>query len=140
MKKAIGSLLFIFACIIPTSVLASEIKGDTEYSSIQQDVKLEKRAQEINDYFVKLEELKIQLEKSASKVESAVSNGMSTLNALSNYESALQQYNDYESNSIDIVGLEKLESEAPSVQPFSTKNNATVRWKPSFKINVMECL
>ena len=29
MKRAIGSLLFIFACIIPTSVLASEIKGDT---------------------------------------------------------------------------------------------------------------
>ena len=127
MKKLFGSLLFIFACIIPTSVLASDIKGNMEILPLVHDEKLEKRAQEINDYFVKLEELKIQLEVSSSKLDSAVSNGISTFNALSNYETALQQYNDYESNSIDIVGLEKLESEAPSiVQPFSVADNAEV--------------
>ena len=90
-----------------------------------QDEKLEKRAQEINDYFIKLEELKIQLEKSTEEIKTK--GGMVTFEAISAHENIQQQLNYYENSSLEIVGLEKLETETSlPVQPLSTASNAEV--------------
>lgn len=122
MKKIIRILLVVIACIIPTSVYASEIDKDLHPGYSKE--KREKRAQEINDYFIKLEELKIQLEKSALELESSEIN---TLEALSAYENIQQQLNYYENNSLEIVGLKKLETEESSLlQPLSTKADVAV--------------
>lgn len=133
MKKLLASI-FALALLLPTQVLANENFKDLELPAGQVDLstlptdfqeKLDKRTKEVNDYLVKLDELKAQTE--LAKTE--LLKGTATASSLTRFNEVSAELEHYENNSLEIVGLKKIENNDQTllIQPLSTNSQATVK-------------
>lgn len=139
MKKKLLASVFALSLILPAHTFAYEKEnitgmalpaGQVDISKLPVDFqeKLSKRSEEINDYFIKLEELRIQVRLAEEgllnkKLSDSVSHNNVQILKIN------EELEYYENNSLAIAGLEKIElvSQEPLIQPFSTSSQASVK-------------
>jgi len=139
MKKKLLASLFVLSLILPNQAFANETDNfkDLELPAGQVDLsklpiefqeKLSKRSEEINDYFEKLEELKIKARLAETEMLSNKKSGSASINKFHIIE-INNEIEYYENNSLAIAGLEKLNESFPNtlIQPMSTNSQATVK-------------
>lgn len=133
MKKMLAGVFVLFL-LLPTQAFANENFKDLELPAGQIDKstlpynfqqKLDKRTKEVNDYLVKLDELKAQVE----QAEKSLLKGIAMENSLTRFNEASAELEYFENNSFEIAGLNKVEigNQTSLIQPLSHNGQATVK-------------
>ncbi|MER2006643.1 MAG: hypothetical protein ABS939_04250 [Psychrobacillus sp.] len=140
MKEKLLAIAFALVLFLPShAAFASEKEtitnlnlpaGQVDLQTLPLDFQdiLAQRTAEINRYFEKIEELKIQTELAEKEVLEQNEFGTLTMNSLSNYNEVSSELEYYQNNSLEIVGLEKISNDVHDyiIQPLSTNTQASV--------------